>query len=97
VDVEFRTRQLQRAYEDERLAIRWWGPAASRVYGEWIVFIQEAESAADLYTHRRMRFHPLHGDRAAQFAMHLAGRWRLIVALHGATVVVEEVSRHYDD
>ncbi len=40
MQVEFRTRQLQRAYEDDRLAVRRWGAEAGRVFADWIDLIQ---------------------------------------------------------
>ncbi len=97
MQVEFRTRRLRGAYEREAVAVRLWDAEAARWYAHFVDYMLEAGGIADLYGYRRMRFHPLHGERDSEHAMRLSGRWRLIVTVQGDTVTIEEVSRHYGD
>jgi len=57
----------------------------------------EAEGGDAFRGATALRIHPLSGERANQYAMTLAGRWRLVFTVDGDTVTVEEVSNHYDD
>ncbi|MSQ09405.1 MAG: hypothetical protein EXR52_00130 [Dehalococcoidia bacterium] len=97
MELEFRHRRLRVAYENEREAIRLWGLGAGKRYGDLLETIEEAKEWTVLYTVRAMRLHPLHGNRAGQFAIALTGRWRLILSVRDNVVIVEEVTRHYDD
>ena len=94
--VRFRTRRLERCFEDSSRAARTWGPEVGERYVERIRYLIEARSAADLYKIRTLDFHALTGDRAGQHAMRLTGRWRLIVTLtdDDAALVDEVVDYH---
>ncbi len=96
MDVLFRTRRLQRCFEDSRAAAREWGPTVGARYVERIHQLIHAERLADLFALRALDFHPLTGDRAGQHAMRLSGRMRLIVTstADGALMVEEVVDYH---
>ena len=99
MEVIFRTRQLQRNYENATRAIADWGHNVGRRYVDRVSYLHEAEDFSQLYDARRLRLHPLHGSRTGEFSIYLTGRWRLIVT-RGDTaqsIIVEEVSNHYDD
>ena len=54
----------------------------------------------DLYKIPELKCHPLKGDRKGQYAISVTGFYRLIFTLQGErvdVVLVEEVSKHYDD
>lgn len=100
MQVNFRTKQLQRCYESHAAATRRWGATVARRYVQRINDLYAAETIEDLYRIPPLRFHPLKGDRQAQYALSLTDRIRLIVSVAGKTtptVWVEEVSKHYGD
>ena len=99
MQVIFRTRQLQRNYEDPSRAVVDWGHAVGRHYIDRVDYLYEATDFNQLYDTRRLRLYPLRGSRTGQLSIYLTGRWRLIVT-RGDTaqsIVLEEVSNHYDD
>ena len=92
MDVEFRSRRLQRRYERSAEAIRAWGPDVGRRYVQRVNALFAAERVEDLYAVRAFDLHPLTGDRAGQIAMRLTGQVRLILTFPDErTVIVEEV------
>ncbi len=53
----------------------------------------------DAYQRPALRLHPLRSSQREELSIYLTGRWRLIVT-KGETeesVIIEEVSNHYDD
>lgn len=58
--------------------------------------IVDAASVNDLYEIRSWDFHPLHGDRAGEYAIRLTGQMRLIVTPEGErTMTIEEVTDYH--
>ena len=99
MEVIFRTRRLQRNYEDPSRAVMDWGHTVGRRYADRVENLYEAADFHQLYDVRRLRLHPLQGSRTGEFSIYLTGRWRLIVT-QGDTaqsITIEEVSNHYDD
>lgn len=99
MEVVFRTRRLRRNYEDANRATIDWGHDVSRRYADRVNSLYRARDFHQLYEVRRLRLHPLRGSRSGEFSIYLTGRWRLIVT-RGDTpqsVIIEEVSNHYDD
>ena len=99
MEVIFRTNRLRRNYAEAARAIRQWGPVVGRRY---IIRVTELYNIADFQGAvdiRSLRLHPLRGPNEGKWAIDLTGSWRLIVT-KGATeetVIIEEVSNHYDD
>ncbi len=99
MDVIFRTNQLARCYEESERAIQEWGPVVGRRYIDRINQLYQIEDLREAYNIASLRLHGLRGSRTGQLSIYLTGRWRLIV-VRGDTqrsVIVEEVSNHYDD
>lgn len=99
MEVVFRTKRLQRSYENSASAVQRWGPEVGRKYITRIEGIYAARDLSVLHSSRAMRLHPLKGSRKGELSIYLTGRWRLIVT-KGETeeiVVVKEVSNHYED
>ncbi len=99
MEVIFRTQQLLRCYEESARAIQRWGPEVAR---KFITRIKQLHAIADFqqaYSLRAMGLHPLKGARKGELSIMLAGRWRLIVTKGESeeSVIIEEVSNHYDD
>ncbi len=98
MDVEFRTRRLERCFEREDLAIREWGSVVGLRYIERVRTLVRAQGFEYLYGFRALAFHPLRGDRRGQYALRLTGRMRLIVERGNEpdTVIVVEVVDYHD-
>lgn len=99
MQVIFRTRQLQRNYESWDQAVRQWGRPVARIYIFRIAQFREIEDFYQLYGIPSLRLHRLHGSRNDALSIYLVGRWRLIVTKGDTeqSIVIEEVSNHYDD
>ena len=99
MEVIFRTNELRRCYEESARAIRRWGPDVGRRYIIRVQMLHAARDFQDAYQRPALRLHSLRGSRRGELSIYLIGRWRLIVT-EGTTpesVIVEEVSNHYDD
>lgn len=100
MEVKFGTTRLKRCYETNKEAVKAWGPKIAGRYRDRVNRLYAAGTAHDLSGFPELRLHPLKGDRKGEWAMTLAGAWRLIVVFENEqmTIVrVEEVSDHYDD
>lgn len=100
MDVTFKTRKLQRCYEESTRATREFGSEVGRKYILRINTIKGAKSIEDLKKLPVLRCHLLKGDRQGQWAVNLNGFYRLIFTLEGEALTIariEEVSKHYDD
>ena len=99
MEVIFRTRQLQLNYEDENRATRQWGEPLGSRYILRINQILDVENFYQLYGIPSLRLHPLRGARRGELSIYLTGRWRLIVSMGDTaeSIIIEEVSNHYDD
>ena len=92
MEVHFRTRRLQRCFEQTNEAVRTWGPEIGRRYVTRVDALRKAERVAGLYEIRALDFHPLTGDRRGLHAIRLSGQWRLIISVRSdREVMVEEV------
>ena len=99
VEVLFRSRRLQRAYEKSAEAIQEWGPDVGRRYIARVNELLAVKNFQEARKIRSMRLHPLKGSKKGDWSIRLTGKWRLIVR-DGDTeeqVVIREVSNHYDD
>ena len=98
MEVTFRTRQLRRCYEESARAVQRWGPEVAR---KFIARIKQLQAIADFqqaYRLKAMGLHPLKGSRKGELSITLTDRWRLIVTKENEdSVIIEEVSNHYDD
>ena len=99
MDIIFRTNQLARCYEESERAIQEWGPVVGPRYIDRINQLYQIEDFREAYDIASLRLYGLRGSRTGQLSIYLTGRWRLIV-VRGDTqrsVIIEEVSNHYDD
>jgi proteic killer suppression protein len=60
-------------------ATRIFGIPIGRKYIQRLAVLRATEKFSQLYGHRALRLHPLKGDRAGQYAIALAGNYRLII------------------
>ncbi len=99
MEVVFRTRRLQRNFQESVGAVRQWGPDVGRKYINRIEQIYAASNFEALYRIRSLRLHPLKGAMKGRFSIYLTGKWRLLITKEdtGETVIIEDVSNHYDD
>ena len=99
MEVIFKSRQLQRCYEESARAVQRWGPEVARKYITRVKQLQALATFHQAYNLSAMELHPLKGARMGELAMTLTGRWRLIVRRGKSeeSVIIEEVSNHYGD
>lgn len=99
VNIDFRTGQLERAFQESDRAIRCWGAPVGRKYITRIVQLENARDFDDVRALVSLRAHPLKGERRGQWALDMTERWRLIIEVSkdGRDVTILEVSRHYGD
>lgn len=99
MEVTFRTRQLSRAFEESKQAVRLWGDQVARKYVMRIITLQSARDFREVRQLVSLRAHRLQGVREGEWALDLTERYRLIVrpATDGQSVMIQEVSSHYGD
>ena len=99
MEVIFRTNELRRSYEETARAVRRWGPDVGRTYIRRIRMLYAVIDFHDAYQRPALRLHPLRSSQRGELSIYLTGRWRLIVTKGDTeeTVIIEEVSNHYDD
>ena len=100
MEIAFRTRKLQRQYENSDAAIRAFGGQVARKYIQRINIIKHVGDIEELRQLPGLHCHRLKGDREGQWAVTLTGFHRLVFTLRGERleiVMIEEVSKHYDD
>jgi toxin HigB-1 len=100
MEVQFRTRKLQRHYEDYKEAEKAYGLAVARRYIGRINIIKQSRNLTELMKLHGLHCHELKGDRKGEYTVRLTGFYRLIFTVTDKTLEVaciEEVSKHYDD
>ena len=97
MNLKFGNRRLRRCFEEEKEAIRRWGPDVGRQYVERVNFILAIDSWNDLFTFQFLGLHPLRGGRQGEFAARLTGRYRLIVRPGGSQndIVIIDVEDYH--
>jgi len=100
LEIKFKTKKLQKQYENSKDAFKAYGEKVGKKYIQRITILKSAKSFDDLYKIPQLKFHPLTGNRNGEFAISLTGFYRLIITNDGDIfdiVKIEEVSKHYDD
>jgi proteic killer suppression protein len=100
LEVQFKTKKLQKQYQNSKDAIKRYGVDVAKKYINRIEVLKSAKSFDDLYKIPQLKFHPLTGNRVGEFAISLTGFYRLIITNNGEVfdiAKIEEVSKHYDD
>lgn len=99
VDFGSRRRKFKTYYENHKEAVAEFGTEVAEGYVMAVQTLFDTRNQADLYKVPHLQFHPLKGSRKGQYAMTLAGRWRLVVhfyKLDELTVVnLDEINNHY--
>jgi len=100
LEVRFKTKKLQKQFENSSNAVKTYGMVVAKKYIQRVNILKSAKSFEDLYKIPQLKFHTLTGDRDGEFAISLTGFYRLIVTNDGDAfdiVKIEEVSKHYGD
>lgn len=100
MEVHFRTRKLQKQYEQFSEAKKTYGREVARKYIERVIILKQVRDISELSALPGLRCHPLIGDRKGQWAVKLTRYYRLIFTLAGTRseiAFIERVSKHYDD
>ena len=101
--VKFKSKKYEKFYQDDKYRR---SKAGSKIcpqklaprFVQRIDLIQEVRDLNDLKQLPGLHCHLLTGDLKGHYAVTLQGKWRLILMLEDneQTVVVEEVSNHYE-
>lgn len=100
MQIKFRNNDLKKCFGNYKLACRTWDNNVAKRYIQRIGIIQTVKDLKELCGLPGLKCHPLKGDRQGEYAIKLTGFWRLIFTLQGdqlEIVMLEEVSKHYDD
>jgi len=100
MQVEFRTKKLEKQYRESKQAIRDFGEAVARRYVQRINAIMHAKNIEEIRSLPGFDCHPLKGDKKGEWSITLINRMRLIFTLKGKKleiVRIKEVSKHYGD
>lgn len=98
--VRFRTRKLQKEYEDGRKAVKSYGEQVGRKYIQRVNLLKHARALEEVKSLPGLDCHPLKANKRGQWAVKLTGFFRLIFTLEGRALDIariEEVCKHYDD
>ncbi|MEN8146507.1 MAG: type II toxin-antitoxin system RelE/ParE family toxin [Campylobacterota bacterium] len=98
--ISFRTKKLQKQYENVREAEKAYSRQVARKFIMRINILKSAKNFDELYSLPGLDFHALKGNRKGEYAMKLTGFWRLIITNDGERfdiAKIEEVSDHYGD
>jgi len=100
MEIRFRTRKLQKQYQNSREAEKVYGPEVARKYIQRINILKQVRDINEVCALPGLRCYPLKGNRQRQWTVKLTGYHRLIFTLEGKKsdiACIEEVSKHYDD
>jgi len=100
MQIEFRTKKLQKQYEVSQQAFRAYGQEAGKRYIQRISIIKQTRTFEKLKILHGLNCHPLKGDKKGKWSISLTGFYRLIFTISNdkiEVVRIEEVSKHYDD
>jgi proteic killer suppression protein len=100
MEVQFRTRKLQKQYENHKEAEKAYEAVVARRYIGRINIIKQTRDLKELLRLPGLRCHELKGNRKGQYAIKLNGFYRLIFTITDKKLeiaCIEEVSKHYDD
>ncbi len=100
MEIKFKTKKLQKQYENSKDAVKVYGMPVAKKYIQRVNILKSAKSFDDLFQIPILKFHPLTGKREGEFAISLTGFYRLIITNDGDSfdiAKIEEVSKHYDD
>lgn len=75
MEIQFKDKKIRQLCEQQSLAERQLGAACARKLRSRLGDLEAAKRVSDLVFGNP---HPLKGDRAGQFALDLAGGWRLV-------------------
>lgn len=100
MEIRFRTNKLAKCFVESKQAVKAFGKDVARKYVQRINLFKASNGLEEIERLPGLRCHELKGKRRGQYAVNLTGFYRLIFSLEGNTlniVMIEEVSKHYDD
>jgi plasmid maintenance system killer protein len=96
VEVEFGSKEVHDLATDPGLAIRKLGPKVASALAFRVQLLMSFRSEQELRAYRGFRLHKLH-NRRGDYAIDIDRKWRLELSISGNSVILMEVSNHYDD
>ena len=98
MQLELRTRKLERCYLEQAQAIRAWGAFIAQRFTERMERLAFS-TWEDTGRMRSLRLHRLKGEHQSLWAIDLDNRWRAILSYDRLSqiVTVEDVTNHYGD
>ena len=98
MQVEFKTDELARWFREPKTARKALGEQIAKAYRRQIELIQVTPTTAELSRIPQLHFKAMAKGTplAGKYSVRLSGFMRLVLSIQGQTVVVEEVSKHYE-
>jgi len=98
--IEYRIKKLEKCRQRFQEAVKVWNQDVAKKYHQCIDILESIESLNDLNNFHFLKYHVLKHDRKGQHVLKLSRRYRLIFAVKSKVakiIMIEEVSKHYDD
>lgn len=78
MEIEFKSKKLKKACNEEASGHREWGQNRARKVGQRLTELRAVANLLEFSKIPGTGFHPLHQNRQGQFAVSLNGNWRLV-------------------
>lgn len=78
MNIQFKTRKMQKNCSDERAMIKEWGTQIAKLLKKRLMEIRAVDNLSDLHKIPQARCHILKGDRKGQFSVDLKHPFRLV-------------------
>lgn len=97
--VEFKNKSLEECYTSIKKAKAIYGEKIGKQFIKKVEILQAIENIDQLARFKTLRFHALTGDKQGLYAINIDEFYRLIFELKNnkLTILIVEVSKHYDD
>lgn len=99
MQISFKTDELQTWFTDAKKARRALGDQVAKAYRKQIELLQAAPDQTELSRIPQLHFKAMAKGTplAGKYTVRLSGYMRMVLAIEGQVVTVEEVSKHHED
>jgi plasmid maintenance system killer protein len=99
MEVKFKTPELEKWFTDSKAVRKALGEQIGKAYRKQIELLQAAPNTAELSKIPQLHFKAMAKGTplAGKYTVRLSGFMRMVLAIEGQVVTVEDVSKHYED